>query len=906
MADRSWRVWVGVAAGTLLAAQVAGAEDRWIEVKSPHFTVATNGREPDARAAARKFEQIRAVFDTLAPNLSQSADRPILILGARDEGTMKALLPHFWEQKGGVRPQGLFFPGTGQVFMALRLDMEGQSDDESTVLHEYMHSLVERHFDTVPLWLNEGFADFYGNSSVESERVLVGRASRANLGVLREAPLLPLETLLGVNASSPHYNEQSRATIFYAQSWGLVHYLVLGEKGIHRPLLQAYLLQLARGVEPVEAGRQAFGDLKAFERKLYSYIRGFQFFMQPVPTPGAPPARDYTVRTIPSAEVLAIHADFHAASGRLKEARAEGEQAVRLDPQLSRGWLALATVHSREGRGEEARRAAAEAIRTDPRSPLAHYTLGTLARDAGDWAAAEAALARAVELKAGFAGAYVFLAEARTALGRPNEDVLPLVQRALELEPGSSFIQFLLSSVLRDRGDFAGARALGERALRMTRSPQERASVQKALDKMSRRVPSDPMAALRHHEAACDAGTGDSCADLAEAAHHGRGMAQDLARARALYDKACAAKAEGACQELAVLLAKGEGGAVDATRAAALLAPECEAGSAYSCMYLGWMRASGQGLAKDPAAGAVLYAKACEGGNSDGCRLLGRLHADGAGVAKDEARAFALFEKACAAGDVSGCGSVGHALRRGLGVAKDAGRALEHLTRACDGGQEYFCSGLGYMYETGDGVAKDPARAFALHMKGCEKADDSWACQGAGILLHKGLGVSKDPAKAVILLGRACEEQNGYGCYYLAWMHEGGEGVPANPGLAKTLYRKACDGGEADGCAALARLDPAAGRAGLQKACDAKDAVSCGQLGILFMSGRSVAADYGKAARLFTAGCDGGDAASCSNLGALYHMGQGVPQDIKKSDALFAKACAGGYQAACSQRKPRD
>jgi len=37
--------------------------------------------------------------------------------------------------------------------------------------------------------------------------------------LLRSSPLLPLDTLFEVDQTSPHYNEQTRATIFYAQSW---------------------------------------------------------------------------------------------------------------------------------------------------------------------------------------------------------------------------------------------------------------------------------------------------------------------------------------------------------------------------------------------------------------------------------------------------------------------------------------------------------------------------------------------------------------------------------------------------------------------------------------------------------------------------------------------------------------
>ncbi|HET6897234.1 MAG TPA: tetratricopeptide repeat protein, partial [Vicinamibacteria bacterium] len=463
----------------LSAASLSPAAERpWVEARSPRFTVITNGSEGDARATVRQFEQVYAVFKTAGAKTPQDSGKPFTIIAARDEATMKRLLPAFWERKGATRPGGIFHDDPAQVFVVVRVD-EGPSDtwSHSIVFHEYVHFLVERQLDYLPLWLNEGLAEYYGTCSVEKERVLVGRAAPWNLRLLQERAPLPIETLLAADAASPLYNEQDRSSIFYGQSWALVHYLMNGDRGAQIPRLAAYLDRLDKGLDSVEAGRQAFGDLKAFERQLASYVRGFQFFMRPVPTPNVPAEKTFETRPVPPAEVLAVLAMLHAVSGRKAEARSEADEAVRLDPQLSLGWQALARVNTNDEKMEEAQRAAAEAVRVDARSAGAHYLLGSIAWQRGDTATAEAELARATELSDAFTVGHVMLAVLRNGLGRPNDQVFPHVRRALELEPGNAHFQLMLSSVLRDRGDTVNARRLADRALRMARTAEERARV---------------------------------------------------------------------------------------------------------------------------------------------------------------------------------------------------------------------------------------------------------------------------------------------------------------------------------------------------------------------------------------------------------------------------------------------
>jgi len=79
----------------------------WIEVRSPNFIVVTNANQSQGRRTAYQFEMIRAVFRDFFGMTGKSLEPPITIIAAKDEKTLKALLPEFWEKKGLAHPAGV-------------------------------------------------------------------------------------------------------------------------------------------------------------------------------------------------------------------------------------------------------------------------------------------------------------------------------------------------------------------------------------------------------------------------------------------------------------------------------------------------------------------------------------------------------------------------------------------------------------------------------------------------------------------------------------------------------------------------------------------------------------------------------------------------------------------------------
>ena len=90
--------------------------------------------------------------------------------------------------------------------------------------------------------------------------------------------MLPLRTLFQVDDKSPYYNEKDKQSVFYAQSWALMHYLILG-KGQQRVTQIGKFLESLKADVPMEkAFQQAFEmTFEQLEKELRDYIRNDRY-----------------------------------------------------------------------------------------------------------------------------------------------------------------------------------------------------------------------------------------------------------------------------------------------------------------------------------------------------------------------------------------------------------------------------------------------------------------------------------------------------------------------------------------------------------------------------------------------------------------------------------------------------
>lgn len=449
----------------------------WVEVRSPHFTVASNAGEKEARRVADQFEQVRVLFHAALPNLRVDPAQPVIILAAKNEATMKALLPEDWEVKGHVHPAGLYQPGEAKHYVVLRTDSSG-SNPFHALYHEYAHAILHLNFGELPLWLDEGLAEFYGNSKISDKESRVGTIDETHLYILQQNKLLPVDTLLNVDHSSPYYSESNQASVFYAESWALVHYLLLDPEAQKGQLLKNFLAAWDRGASQLDAARQAFGDLQRFGKVIEAYSRQTMFHVALIKNAQQAAEKDYTARAISPGEVLALRGDCATHRNQLEQAKPLVEQAVQLEPGLAIAHEALAYYKYRKDENAGADQEMRKAMELGSRSFVAPYYHGMLLLRESSLSAqrieeAVQSLQAATKLNPQFAPAFEAIARAYAASPETAKEAIAPAIQAMKLDPGEHAYAINLIYVLLNNDRTVDARELAKRLLDKAKSQPE-------------------------------------------------------------------------------------------------------------------------------------------------------------------------------------------------------------------------------------------------------------------------------------------------------------------------------------------------------------------------------------------------------------------------------------------------
>src|SRR5215472_1500021 len=191
----------------LLASSLAMAHDdsnRWIEVRSPRFIVVTDSSEKQGRRINVQFERIRSIFRHAYPEIENDPRLPVLILAVKRKDQFRRLEPNTYVSEESLPLHGMFVRASDKNYILMRLDAEG-GNPYAQVFHEYTHVFLREADERMPLWLNEGLAEFSQSTEIYDKEVLLGEPQAQHLQFLREHELLPLTTLFTVDERSPYH-----------------------------------------------------------------------------------------------------------------------------------------------------------------------------------------------------------------------------------------------------------------------------------------------------------------------------------------------------------------------------------------------------------------------------------------------------------------------------------------------------------------------------------------------------------------------------------------------------------------------------------------------------------------------------------------------------------------------------
>jgi Tfp pilus assembly protein PilF len=456
----------------------AARHETWVEVRSPSFIIVSNAGEKQARKTAIQFEQIHTLFrEGLA--VAQGHPSPVItIFALKDEKSLGDLLPDYWT-KGHMHPSGVFAFRMYQYYAAVNLEAPG-TNPFATMYHEYYHSLTIPFFPELPVWLSEGLADFFGQSQVNGNIATMGMPDPALIEELRHNKLIPLDVLFHVEASSPYYNEENKVSVFYAESWALTHYLMLGDKQAHRQMLLDYAGALASGSSPDQAAAKAFGDLKKLQDDLSRYIGKFSFSYFQMKAPAELAPAELHVRELTDAEEEAYRGGFFAVRRR-PEAKQILQNAVNLDPRLALAHQNLGIEEYLEGNRDSALTSISEAVKLDSKNGFGRYLRAYLTFfGAGGFpqdSQIEEDLRQAVASQPDFAPANALLGLYLSSRRQNSDEALMYAKKAVSLEPGNTEFIYDLAQVLAQMQRFDEAQYVAERARANSQSAEYRARI---------------------------------------------------------------------------------------------------------------------------------------------------------------------------------------------------------------------------------------------------------------------------------------------------------------------------------------------------------------------------------------------------------------------------------------------
>jgi TonB family protein len=300
----------------------------WVQVSSDTYIVKSSAGEERARRVLKELEHFHQLIGTLVFRNTELPELPIEVLLIGDEQTMKELEPQFNGRKVAVA--GYYQRGTDRDFIVL----SGRVFPDtltSIVYHELTHYFIGRALMVRPAWLNEGLSEYFAVADIRDDSISLGGLSADRMQLLKTATLLPLKEFFAVDSSSPYYNESAKASIFYAQAWAFMHYMMHGE---YAPQFKKYIDALTRG----DANLLEY--LGVNERTLENGFNNYLRLSLPRANRTAVKVsgEEWTmhVQSIPDTEGQISIAEIFLANGKLEEARRHLEVLAAAAPDSTR------------------------------------------------------------------------------------------------------------------------------------------------------------------------------------------------------------------------------------------------------------------------------------------------------------------------------------------------------------------------------------------------------------------------------------------------------------------------------------------------------------------------------------------------------------------------------------------
>lgn len=213
-------------------------EPKWIEVHTAHFSVITDAGEKRGREVALRMEQMRAIFGRLLLKKKLTMPVPITVISLKSDKQYGTVAPAKQSMAGGF-----YVPGPDRVYIVLNLF---ETDPWRAVAHPLAHYFLNYNYPPAQGWFDEGLAEYFGSIQIDKQVGMGGDPELApewhedifdevrrdpnvpqSLTQLVSSPVwLSMVDLFTMKHDGSGAREGTHNTLYYAQSWIVVHYLL--------------------------------------------------------------------------------------------------------------------------------------------------------------------------------------------------------------------------------------------------------------------------------------------------------------------------------------------------------------------------------------------------------------------------------------------------------------------------------------------------------------------------------------------------------------------------------------------------------------------------------------------------------------------------------------------------------
>lgn len=423
---------------------------RWIQVKTEHFTLYSSASADRTLDIAETLEEFRATLYRLLPEVDERPERPTPVYVFGSESTFR---PYDLRTPSGEASGSGGFCSDSPLGYHIAINATPGHVYRPIIYHEYVHRVLFQRYSGLPLWVQEGLAEYFSTLASGDGQVRVGYAPDLHLEWLRSNPAPMARWLFTVDAESPDYSEKQKAGGYFAGSWLLIHYLFHDAGG--EPMSLKRLLSLVDANRPFNRSLlEALETIDvALDTKLRTYgtRKSFSFATLDLDRArvtgewkSSPLSREFALTRLGELQAF-VHEDYDAAQDHFRS-------ALALAPDLVDAAIGLSYSMELDGRPDEAANWFSKSRELAPQDPRVYLLRGQSVlkafegdRDApiqlGRETDARVALAREMLRKSTELDPE--LAEAHAGLGvtyiyEPG-DVTPgiaALERACRIEPG--------------------------------------------------------------------------------------------------------------------------------------------------------------------------------------------------------------------------------------------------------------------------------------------------------------------------------------------------------------------------------------------------------------------------------------------------------------------------------------